>query len=129
MLDTNIVSDLVRNPQGTVARAIAEVGQDQLCTSIIVACELRYGCAKRGSKRLTKAVEDILGEIPVLPFETPADLEYGAIRAELEAEGHPIGANDTLIAAHARSIHATMVTANVAEFQRVRRLTVENWLG
>lgn len=129
MLDTNIVSDLVRNPRGNVARVIAKAGQDRICTSIIVACELRYGCAKRGSKRLTKAVEDLLGEIPVLPFETPADAEYGAIRAELEGAGLPIGGNDLMIAAHARAIHATIVTANVAEFRRVRALTVENWSG
>ena len=56
MLDTNIISDLVRNPQGRVAKRIPEVGEDKICTSIIVAAELRYGCAKSGSKRLLKAV-------------------------------------------------------------------------
>ena len=89
MLDTNIVSDLIRNPQGKVAKRIARLGEDNICTSIIVAAELRYGCAKSGSKRLLKAVEDLLGEIEIVPLDVPADAEYGGIRAELEAAGKP----------------------------------------
>lgn len=127
MLDTNIISDLVRNPQGRAAKRIAKVGE--LCTSIIVAAELRYGCAKSGSKRLIKAGEDLLGEISVLPFDVPADADYGAIRSELEAGGTPIGSNDLLIAAHARATGATIVTAKADEFKRVRDLKVENWLA
>ena len=129
MLDTNIVSDLIRNPQGRAAKRIAKLGEDNICTSIIVAAELRYGCAKSGSKRLLKAVEDLLGEINVLPFEVPADTEYGGIRAELEAAGKPIGGNDLLIAAHAYATGATIVTANTGEFKRIRGLKVENWLA
>lgn len=128
MLDTNIISDLVKNPQGKAAKRIAKVGEDNICTSIIVAAELRYGCAKSGSKRLLKAVKDLLSEIPVLPFDAPADAEYGGIRSELEAAGKPIGSNDLLIAAHAYATGATIVTANVDEFKRVRGLSVENWL-
>jgi tRNA(fMet)-specific endonuclease VapC len=128
MLDTNVISDLVRNPQGKAAKRIARVGEDSVCTSIIVAAELRYGCAKSGSKRLLKAVEDLLGEIKVLPFDVPADTEYGGIRSALEAAGKPIGSNDLLIAAHAYATGATMVTANTDEFKRVRGLKVENWL-
>jgi tRNA(fMet)-specific endonuclease VapC len=129
MLDTNIISDLIRNPQGRAAKRIAKAGEDNICTSIIVAAELRYGCAKSGSKRLLKAVEDLLGEIAVLPFDVPADAEYGGIRSELEATGKPIGGNDLLIAAHAYTIGATIVTANTAEFKRIRGLKVENWLA
>ena len=128
MLDTNIISDLIRNPQGRAAKRIARVGEDNVCTSIIVAAELRYGCAKIGSKRLLKAVEDLLGEINVLPFDVPADAEYAGIRSELEAAGKPIGGNDLLIAAHAYATGATIVTANTAEFRRIRGLNVENWL-
>ena len=76
----------------------------------------------------SKAVEDLLAEIEVLPFDVPADAEYGVIRSELEAAGRPIGSNDLLIAAHARATGATMVTANEAEFKRVRGLKIENWL-
>ncbi len=129
MLDTNIISDLIRNPQGKAATRIAKVGEDNICTSIIVAAELRYGCAKSGSKRLLQAVENLLGEIEVLPFESPGDAEYGAIRAGLEAVGKPIGGNDLLIAAHASAIQATVVTGNASEFRRVRGLKVENWLA
>jgi tRNA(fMet)-specific endonuclease VapC len=128
MLDTNIISDLIRNPQGKAAKKIAKVGGENICTSIIVAAELRYGCAKSGSARLLKAVEDLLGEIDALPFDVPADAEYGGIRAELEAAGKLIGSNDLLIAAHAHAAGATMVTANTHEFKRIRGLNVENWL-
>lgn len=120
MLDTNMISDLVKNPQGKAAHRIAKVGEDNVCTSIIVAAELRYGCTKSRSKRLLKAVEDLLGEIPVLPFDVPADTVYGRIRSELEAAGKPIGGNDMLISAHAYSLGATMVPANSDEFKRVR---------
>ena len=129
MLDTNIISDLIRNPQGKAAKRVAKVGEDNICTSIIVAAELRYGCAKSGSERLLKAVEDLLGEIKVLPFDVPADAEYGGIRAELEAAGKPIGSNDLLIAAHAYATGATIVTASRDEFKRIRGLKVENGLA
>lgn len=129
LLDTNIISDLIRNPQGLAAQRVGEVGADAVCTSIIVAAELRYGSAKSGSKRLQRDVEAVLGEIAVLPFEVPADAAYGGIRAGLEAEGRPIGGNDLLIAAHALAVGATLVTGNVGEFERVRGLRVENWLA
>jgi tRNA(fMet)-specific endonuclease VapC len=127
LLDTNVISELIRNPQGRAAQRLAKAGEENICTSIIVAAELRYGCAKRGSQKLTKAAEDLLAEIDVLPFEAPADAEYGAIRAALESIGKPIGGNDLLIAAHARSLGATIVSANADEFRRVRDLRVENW--
>ncbi len=128
MLDTNIVSELARNPQGIVARRIADVGPDAICVSIITAAELRYGCAKKGSPKLLAQIEAILGSIPVLALDVPADAEYGAIRAELEVAGKPIGPNDLLIAAHAHALEAVLVTANIGEFKRVRDLRVENWL-
>jgi tRNA(fMet)-specific endonuclease VapC len=128
MLDTNIVSDLARNPSGPVAEHIAEVGPDLICVSIITAAELRYGCAKKGSARLLAQIEAILGGVQVLALDVPADAEYGGIRAELEAEGQPIGPNDLLIAAHAYALDAVLVTANVREFSRIRALNVENWL-
>lgn len=129
MLDTNIVSDLVRSPQGRVFEQIAALGSDAVCISIITAAELRYGCAKKGSPRLLAQVEAILGSIEILPFDVPADIEYAGLRAELEAAGKPIGPNDLLIAAHAYAAGMTLVTANVGEFQRVRGLHIENWLA
>lgn len=127
MLDTNIVSELIRNPAGLAAQRARAAG-DAVCVSIIVAAELRYGCARKGSPRLLRRVEEFLAQVPVLPFDVPADGEYGGLRAELEAAGRPIGSNDLLIAAHAGALGATVVTANVSEFRRVRGLNVENWL-
>ena len=127
MLDTNIVSEMIRNPAGRAAQR-ARAAAESVCISVIVAAELRYGCARKGSPRLLRRVEEFLSEVPVLPFDVPADSEYGGIRAELEAAGRPIGSNDLLIAAHARALAATMVTANVGEFRRVPGLNVENWL-
>ena len=129
MLDTNIVSDLVRRPQGRVFDQIAARGSEAMCISIVTAAELRFGCAKKGSPRLLAQVEAIVGSIDVLPFEVPADTEYAGIRAELEAVGKPIGPNDLFIAAHAYAVGATLVTANVSEFQRIRGLSIENWLA
>ena len=129
MLDTNIVSDLVRNPHGPVTRHIIKVGSEAVCVSIITAAELRYGCARKGIAKLLANVEAILGSIQVLALDVPADVEYGGIRAELEAAGKPIGPNDLLIAAHAYSIGAILVTANTGEFTRIRGLQIENWLN
>jgi tRNA(fMet)-specific endonuclease VapC len=99
-----------------------------MCTSIIVAAELRFGAAKAGSPRLLRQIEGMLGSISVLPFEPPADQRYAELRAALERAGAVIGANDMLIAAHALALDCTIVTGDVAEFSRVRRLRVENWL-
>ncbi|WP_439629292.1 type II toxin-antitoxin system VapC family toxin [Shinella sp.] len=129
MLDTNIISDIIRNPFGPAARRIEEVGPRDICTSIVVAAELRYGCAKKGSARLLEKVESVLGTIPVLPLDVPVDAGYGAIRAELEMAGQIIGLNDLLIAAHAQALNLTLVTDNTREFSRIRGLDVENWLA
>ena len=128
LLDTNILSDLIRNPFGPVAQRIEAVGAKAVCTSIIVAAELRYGCAKKGSPRLQARVEDILATIPVLPLEVPADADYGRQRVQLEASGQPIGGNDLLIAAHALALGLTLVTHNTREFSRTAGLQVEDWL-
>ncbi len=128
LLDTNILSDLVRHPAGPLARRIAAVGEKTVCTSIVVACELRYGAAKKGSAPLAEKVEQLLSSIEVLPLENAADRKYAEIRAALEKAGTPIGANDYLIAAQALSLGLTLVTDNVGEFSRVADLALENWL-
>jgi tRNA(fMet)-specific endonuclease VapC len=128
LLDTNIVSDLMREPQGRIASKIANVGEDAVATSIIVAAELRYGAAKRASPRLTAQLEAILDAMKVLDFEAPADRRYGEVRTALEAMGATIGANDLLIAAHALTLGMILVSDNEREFRRVKGLKVENWL-
>jgi len=128
LLDTNIISDIIRNPTGLAARRIEQSDPKDICTSIIVAAELRYGCAKKGSAKLLAKVETMLEIIPVLPLDVPADSDYGGIRSELEAEGQTIGLNDLLIGAHAHALGLTLVTDNIREFNRIRGLSVENWL-
>jgi len=128
LLDTNILSHLIKNPQGIIAQRLAQKKPDEICTSIIVACELRYGAAKRASPALTQRVEALLANLPVLPFEGEADRHYADIRVTLERTGQVIGSNDLLIAAHSRALGATLVTHNLREFERVPGLKVENWL-
>jgi tRNA(fMet)-specific endonuclease VapC len=128
LLDTNIVSDLVRNPQGRAAEHIRRVGEVQVCTSIIVAAELRYGASKKGSPRLARQLEAVLGVLDVLPFAAPADTAYAVIRTRLEQTGRPIGGNDLLIAAQAVALGYTIVTDNEGEFARIDELMRENWL-
>jgi len=128
LLDTNILSDLVRHPQGRIARHIHRVGEDQIATSIIVVAELRFGVIKRGAAGLAAQVETVLSPMMILPFEPPADRVYGEIRGRLERAGTPIGANDLFIAAHAVALGLILVTANEKEFTRVAGLRCENWL-
>ena len=129
LLDTNILSDLIRHPRGAVAARIAAAGEDAVCISIVVAAELRFGAAKASSAELASRVDQILSALDVLPLEVPADRCYGEIRARLTRQGALIGPNDLLIAAHALSLGLTLVTANTGEFSRVPGLKVENWLG
>ena len=128
LLDTNIVSDLVRYPQGPIATRITRVGASNVCTSVIVAAELRYGAAKKGSARLTAQLDVILGAMIVAVLEDPIDRIYGEMRARLERAGTLIGVHDVLIAAHALTLDCTVVTDNEREFARVAGLRIENWL-
>jgi tRNA(fMet)-specific endonuclease VapC len=128
LLDTNIVSDLVRNPQGQVAQRIRLVGENRVCTSIIVAAELRYGAAKKRAVRLTAQLNAVLQALEILPFDAPADTVYGELRAHLERMGRPIGGNDLLIAAQAISLGCTVITNNEREFSRIPDLQRDNWL-
>lgn len=127
LLDTNVISRMIREPHGPVARSIRE-RQSDVCTSIVVAAELRYGAVKKGSPGLAESVEAVLGALDVLPFASPADVEYGRLRAVLERAGRPIGPNDLIIAAQALCLDLVLVTDNEAEFRRVPDLRVENWL-
>ena len=128
LLDTNILSDLVRHPQGIIAVQITKAGEDTVCTSIIVAAGLRYGAAKANSAKLADRVDLILSALEILPLETPADQQYASLRHHLTRQGTPIGPNDLLIAAHALANDLTVITANVGKFSRVPGLKVENWL-
>ena len=127
LLDTNVLSYLIRRPDALV-RKIRSVGEESLCTSIVVACELRFGALKKKSQALTARVDQLLDELEVMPLDGDVDRVYASIRARLESSGRPIGGNDYLIAAHALTADCTLVTDNVEEFRRVPNLAVENWL-
>ncbi len=129
LLDTNIISDLVRHPRGDVMKKIKEFGEENICTSIIVASELRFGVVKKGSKKLTQRIDAILSAMEVIAYDNPADIHYAAIRYFLEKKGMPIGPNDMLIAAQALSLNIIVVTANTEEFSRVPNLKVVNWIS
>lgn len=129
LLDTNILSALIRQPQGPVAAMLAQRGYGTVCTSIVVAAELRFGALKLGSTILTGKVADLLASLPVLPLTSGADRTYAEIRLRLEQAGAPIGPNDLLIAAHVLESGLTLVTDNVGEFGRVAGLRMENWLA
>lgn len=128
LLDTNIVSELARHPDGAVAKRITEIGVEHIAISLIVACEIRFGLAKSTSAKLKWNVEAILAELEVLPLESPVEEHYANIRAVLAAAGTPIGPNDLLIAAHARALGMTLVTHNLSEFERVPGLAVVDWI-
>ena len=127
MLDTNIVSDMIRRPSGPAAKRFNRVGQANTAISIIVAAELRFGLLQGASPELSRKVILLLERLAMLPLEPPA-LLYAEIRTALEQAGTPIGHTDMLIAAHALALGAMLVTANEAEFSRVPGLTIENWL-
>jgi len=129
LLDTNILSDLIKNPAGAAAKKIATLANENMCcTSLIVACELRYGAYKKASSALNTRVEQLLNSIAILPLEEDVISHYAKLRTELERRGESIGGNDLLIAAHARAKGLTIVTANTKEFTRIPDFPIENWL-
>ena len=127
LLDTNVVSDLVRHPRGVIAKRISLEGEGNVCTSIIVASELRFGAHKRNSKQLTRQLDLVLSVLQIMPFESPAEQHYAKLRVYLEERGTPIGPNDMLISAQSLALDCTVVTRNLREFSRVPGLKVDNW--
>ncbi len=127
MLDTNICVHLLNGTSPAVFAALQLVHRDDVCVSSITASELAFG-ARKSKKRTTKSkVEVFLREMPIAPYEGIASQHYAAVRYHLERKGAPIGPLVTLIAAHALSLEATLVSDNVREFGRVPGLSVENW--
>lgn len=130
-LDTNIISDMMRNLHGPAAtraiQASRSRGADALYTSVVVQCELAYGLLRNPNPRLQAAYDAVMDSIEVLPVDATVVSHYAQLRTNLESQGTPIGPNDTLIAAHALALGATLVTAD-GEFSRVPGLKVENWL-
>jgi tRNA(fMet)-specific endonuclease VapC len=131
LLDANALSELLREPFGPVATTYRRKANDpdtRILTSIVAACELRFGAEKKGSPRLAARVDRLLGSFEVAPLARDVDTAYAILRADLERKGQLIGPNDMLIAAHALALDAILVTDNVREFKRVKGLKIENWL-
>jgi tRNA(fMet)-specific endonuclease VapC len=128
MLDTNIISELIRNPEGAVQQVVTRVGTPTISISSIVASELRFGYLKRKSDRLAHLVENMIARVEVVSYDDVASIHYAQIRHSLQAAGKPIGPVDLFIAAHARSLDLTLVTDNIREFSRVDGLKLENWI-
>lgn len=128
LLDTNICIYVInmRPPQVLARFREYRLGEIGICS--VVAAELAYGVAKSRSARNRSALEMFLAPLQVLPFDQAAVWAYGDLRASLEREGQPIGALDTMIAAHALSVDAPLVTHNTREFARVPGLRLENWV-
>ena len=129
LLDTNIVSAVIKQPHSAIAKRLAAMPRETFCISIVVAAELRFGVCHKGSTKLAQQVETVLEGFDILPMEEPVDQHYGSIRAELARLGLPIGQNDLFIAAHARALGLILVTDNTREFARVPKLKIENWLA
>ena len=127
LLDTNILTAVAKYPRGPVTAKISAVGEATVCTSVIIACEVQYGLAKRRVPRLTAQMNRILEGLDILDLPSGVAAHYGQIRSHLESAGEPIGPNDLLIAAHAQMLDLTVVTQNEREFRRVPGLQVENW--
>ena len=131
LLDTNIISALMKDRTGAITANVRVWAQRlpdcKLVTSVVVQYELLFGLARHGTSRLQTAYDIQMNKLPVLPLDAAVGPHYARLRAHLEKAGTPIGANDTLIAAHALALGATLITAD-AEFGRVPDLALENWL-
>jgi tRNA(fMet)-specific endonuclease VapC len=127
LLDTNIVSALMKFPKGVVARHLQRLEAEKVCTSIIAVAEIRYGIDKSGSQRLASQFAQIEPVLRIEPFLQPAEAHYARIRNETESIGLTVSQNDLLIAAHAEALEAVLVTDDRI-FLRVPGLKVENWL-
>ena len=129
LLDTNMVIYVIKRRPVEVLGLFNE-NAGRMAISAITLAELIHGAEKstRVAQNLA-VVDDFASRLEVLPYTSRASQHYGAIRAVLERTGRPIGVNDLHIAAHARSEGLTLVTNNLAEFERVPGWLTENWVG
>ena len=129
LLDTNICIYIINAKPPAVLQRFRDYRMGEIGVCSVVAAELAFGVAKSGSPRNRDALELFLAPLAVLPFDEAAVWAYGSLRAELERQGMPIGALDTMIAAHALSQQATLVTNNTSEFARIPGLQLDNWVA
>lgn len=129
MLDTNICSYILKNHPAEVKVHFDEVGNDALAISTVVLAELYYGAARHPkSITIRREIDNFTARLTVIPWDEAAADHYGAIRTALEKQGTPIGAMDMMIAAHARSRKATLVSNNIKHFEKIPGLLITNWV-
>ena len=128
LLDTNILSQVAKHPQGLLAKRIKKLGDSKCCTSVIVACEMAFGAEKRKSTKLSQRIRQALEAVTILDMPAGASARYARIGTDLESSGQPIGSNDMLIAAHAIHANLILVSDNEVEFGRIPGLKLQNWL-
>jgi tRNA(fMet)-specific endonuclease VapC len=128
MLDTDTCSYIMKRSQPLVLKRLQAVDVGDVCMSVITKAELLYGVEVSPRRAQdAAALAAFMPYVEAIAFSDDAALHYAEIRANLKKRGALIGANDLLIAAHARALGLTLVTNNTAEFERVGNLTIENW--
>ncbi len=128
MLDTDMCSYIIKEHPERVRQRFQKLAMEQLCISVVTYAELVYGVERSSSRRVNRPIiEDFVRHLDVMDWDTEAADHYGVIRAELETAGTPIGAMDMMIAAHAKSIKAVLVTNNQKHFTKVKGLRTDNW--
>ncbi len=129
MLDTDMCSYIIKERPERVHQRFRKLAMEQLCISVVTYAELIYGVERSSSKRVNRPViEDFVRHLDVMDWDTEAADQYGVIRTDLEGAGTPIGAMDMMIAAHAKSLKAVLVTNNQKHFMKVKGLKIENWV-
>jgi len=129
MLDTNICSYVLRDRPPSVRKRFEKADAGNLAISTVVLAELYFGAARHPKgDAIRREIDDFASRITILPWDENAADHYGEIRAVLEKKGTPIGAMDMMIAAHARSIGAVLVSNDVTYFDKVRGLRIANWV-
>jgi tRNA(fMet)-specific endonuclease VapC len=129
MLDTNICIYIIKRKPLQVLNKLRKCTIADVGISSITLSELEYGVAKSTKPTQNReALSNFLAPLEIIPFDDRAAFHYGEIRAYLERKGQPIGAMDMLIASQARSLSVTLVTNNTREFERIPKLSLENWV-
>jgi tRNA(fMet)-specific endonuclease VapC len=129
MLDTDTCSSIIRKRPASVLAHFRRLAMEQICISVVTYAELLYGVERSSSKRINRPiVDDFVRHLDVIAWDESAAEQYGRIRADLESKGKPIGAMDMMIAAHAKSIKAVLITNNQRHFARIKRLKIEDWV-
>ena len=129
LLDTNICIYIINAKPPAVLKRFRQYRMGDIGLCSVVAAELAFGVAKSDSARNRQALEMFLAPLIILPFDTAAVWVYGDLRADLERRGTPIGSLDTMIAAHALSQQALLITNNTREFSKVPGLQLDNWVA